>query len=110
MSATASEGLPRRWASGTGGGSPSDFVDRAGAGEGHGHVANTKLPMGFAPPGDAGPVAVFFRVDDIERYAAKVVELGGRVLSRATYASGANATCVDDQGMRFELFQPAPGY
>jgi uncharacterized glyoxalase superfamily protein PhnB len=79
-------------------------------GEGHGHVENTKLPMGFAPPGDAGPVAVYFRVDDIERYAARVAELGGQVLSRATYASGGNAVCVDDQGMRFELFQPAPGY
>jgi uncharacterized glyoxalase superfamily protein PhnB len=83
-------------------------------GEGHGHVDNTKLPMGFAPPAappaDGGPVTVFFRVDDIERYAARVVELGGSVLSRATYASGGNATCADDQGFRFDLFQPGPGY
>jgi uncharacterized glyoxalase superfamily protein PhnB len=87
-------------------------------GEGHGHVANTRLPMGFAPPadgattapGEAGPVVVHFRVDDIERYAARVTELGGTVLSRATSASGGNASCVDDQGLRFDLFQPAPGY
>jgi predicted enzyme related to lactoylglutathione lyase len=86
----------------------------AGNVPGGGHVENTTLPMGFAPPAappaDGGPVTVYFRVDDIERYAARVVELGGTVLSRATYASGGNATCADDQGFRFDLFQPGPGY
>ena len=66
--------------------------------------------VGFAPPSDDGPVTLFFRVDDIEPYAAKVVELGGQVLSRSQYDSGGNAACVDDQGLRFDLFQPAPGY
>ena len=51
-----------------------------------------------------------FRVDDIETYADRVVELGGEVLDRNDYASGGNAECVDDQGFRFDLFQPAPGY
>jgi predicted enzyme related to lactoylglutathione lyase len=66
--------------------------------------------MGFAPPDDQEPVTVYFRVDDIEPYATKVVELGGRVLSRNECPSGGNAECVDDQGLRFDLFQPAPGY
>lgn len=81
--------------------------------EGGGHVANTRFPMGFMTTEDAaptGPVTVYFRVDDIERYAARVEELGGEVLARNEYPSGGNAECVDDQGFRFDLFRPAPGY
>jgi len=32
------------------------------------------------------------------------------VLSTASYESGGNAECVDDQGVRFDLFRPRPGY
>ncbi len=81
--------------------------------EGGGHIANTRFPMGFMASEDAigtGPVTVYFRVDEIERYAARVEELGGQVLSRNDWPSGGNAECVDDQGFRFDLFRPAPGY
>lgn len=84
-----------------------------GSVEGGGHIANTRFPMGFLQvqgPAEGGPVSVYFRVDDIEPYAARVEELGGRVLSRTQYRSGGNAECVDDQGFRFDLVQPAPGY
>jgi uncharacterized glyoxalase superfamily protein PhnB len=74
------------------------------------HIGNTRLPIGFTPDGvDAAPV-LYFRVDDIDRYAGRVVELGGRVVSRATYDSGPNAVCRDDQGREFQLWQAAPGY
>lgn len=53
---------------------------------------------------------VHFRVDDIETYADRVIELGGQVLSRDEYSSGGNAACLDDQGYRFDLFRPAPGF
>ena len=80
-------------------------------GEGNRHIANTTFPMGFTTPAaDGQAVSVYFRVDDIEPFAAKVEALGGRVLSRNTYESGGNAECEDDQGFRFDLFQPAPGY
>ncbi|HXH57478.1 VOC family protein [Iamia sp.] len=86
-----------------------------GSQEGGGHIANTHFPMGFMESdgdgdGGAGPVRLYFRVDDIEPYAARVTELGGQVLSRNQYPSGGNAECVDDQGFRFDLLQPAPGY
>ena len=55
-------------------------------------------------------VRLYFRVDDIEAAAARVRELGGQVLSVADYDSGGNAECVDDQGLRFDLFRPRPGY
>jgi len=32
------------------------------------------------------------------------------VLSTADYDSGGNAECLDDQGLRFDLFRPRPGY
>ncbi len=53
---------------------------------------------------------IYFRVDDIDAVAARVRELGGQVLSINSYDSGGNAECVDDQGLRFELFRPRAGY
>ncbi len=82
-------------------------------GAGGQHVANTRFPMGFSGPLDDAPdrpVTAYFRVDDIEEYAARIEAAGGRVLSRTDYPSGGNAVCIDDQGLPFELFQPAPGY
>ena len=53
---------------------------------------------------------LYFRVDDAEAYAARVRELGGSVVSEATYDSGGNVVCRDNQGREFHLWQPAPGY
>lgn len=80
-------------------------------GDGNRHVDNTTFPMGFTTPAEDGrAVSLSFRVDDIESYATKVEALGGRVLARNTYDSGGSAECQDDQGFRFDLFRPAPGY
>jgi uncharacterized glyoxalase superfamily protein PhnB len=83
--------------------------------DGSGHVGNTRFPLGIASAqfgADAGHGAttVYFRVDDPEHYAQLVEQLGGRVLARKDYDSGASITCEDDQGYRFELWQPASGY
>jgi uncharacterized glyoxalase superfamily protein PhnB len=51
-----------------------------------------------------------FRVRDLGEAVAKVRDLGGTVESENLYESGSNAVCVDDQGVRFELWQPADGY
>jgi uncharacterized glyoxalase superfamily protein PhnB len=80
------------------------------SGADYAHVGNTRLPLGFTPDGVDAPPALYFRVDDLDRYAAKVAELGGRVVSRDTYESGPNAVCRDDQGREFQLWQAAPGY
>ena len=80
------------------------------AGEGYAHVSNTKLPLGLTPgSADEAPV-LYFRVDDLAGYAARVGELGGEVVSETVYESGPNAVCRDDQGREFQLWQPAPGY
>ncbi len=80
------------------------------AGDEYAHVANTKLPLGLTPGrADEAPV-LYFRVDDVAAYAARVRELGGEVITETVYESGPNATCRDDQGREFQLWQPAPGY
>lgn len=81
-------------------------VDAAG-----GHIGNTKLPMGMAPTEPWGRVTtLYFRVDDLEPYLARVDAAGGRVVERTSSPSGESAQCEDDQGFTFHLWRPAPGY
>ena len=74
------------------------------------HISSITPPSGIEGGTDDTSVRLFFRVDDIEAAAAKVRELGGQVLSVTDYESGGNAECIDDQGLRFDLFRPRPGY
>ncbi len=74
------------------------------------HISNVSPPGGIDPSGTEPGVSVFFRVDDVATYASRVRELGGTVLSEETHESGGNARCLDDQGVPFLLWQPAPGY
>ena len=53
---------------------------------------------------------MWFRVEDLEPYLAKIRELGGEVIEVQEYESGGGAECRDDQGLRFDLHRPAPGY
>jgi uncharacterized glyoxalase superfamily protein PhnB len=79
------------------------------SGEGF-HIASITPPSGISGGHDETGVTIYFRVDDIESTAQRVRDLGGEVLSTASYESGGNAECVDDQGLRFDLFRPRPGY
>lgn len=74
------------------------------------HVDNTRVPMGLHDDPGAGPQTLYYRVDDLAVMTARVRELGGEVLEVHEYASGGNAICRDDQGVEFQLWQPAPGY
>ena len=80
------------------------------SGEGYAHIGNTTLPMGFTPEGAGQAPTLYFRVPSIEQFASRVRELGGTVVSVDSYASGGSATCQDDQGATFLLWEPAPGY
>ncbi|MBK5222056.1 MAG: VOC family protein [Acidimicrobiia bacterium] len=84
---------------------------RPGSVPGGFHIESITPPAGIATsPGDEPSTLLYFRVDDIEAAAEKVRELGGQVLAVTDYASGGNAECRDDQGLRFDLFRPRPGY
>jgi uncharacterized glyoxalase superfamily protein PhnB len=85
-------------------------IEPGASGDDYAHVHNTKLPLGLAPGTPNEAPVIYFRVDDIARYAARVRELGGEVVSETTYDSGPNAVCKDGQGREFQLWQPAPGY
>ena len=74
------------------------------------HISSITPPSGIHGREGAPEVRLYFRVDDIEAAAGRVTELGGEVLSITQYESGGNAECVDDQGLRFDLFRPRPGY
>lgn len=85
-------------------------TDDGHMGEGYAHVANTRLPMGMTPDGVDAPARLYFRVDDAQGLAGRVVDLGGSVMERTAAASGTSIDCVDDQGRTFTLWQPADGY
>lgn len=74
-----------------------------------GHIANIDPPGGLSSEvGES--VILYFQVPDVAAAAERVRALGGTVRSMTDYASGGNAECTDDQGTRFDLFQPIPGY
>jgi len=74
------------------------------------HVGNTTMPLGFTDNEEAGKPHLYYRVVNVASYVAKVRELGGKVVSQDEYASGGAASCLDDQGNPFDLWEPAPGY
>lgn len=79
-------------------------------GDDYQHVANTTLPLGFAPGSADAPAVLYYRVTDADAVAARLGDLGGQVVERALYDSGLSIECRDDQGRTFHLWQPAPGY
>jgi uncharacterized glyoxalase superfamily protein PhnB len=79
------------------------------SGEGF-HIENVSPPGGIDGSATEPGVSLFIRVTDVTAAAARVRELGGTVLEEATHPSGGNARCLDDQGVPFQLWQPAPGY
>ena len=74
-----------------------------------GHVSNCDLPFGFQTEYGDG-VRLWMQVSDADPVIARVLELGGEVVEDTVYASGRGVECRDDQGARFDLHQPAPGY
>jgi uncharacterized glyoxalase superfamily protein PhnB len=83
--------------------------DARPSGEGF-HIENVSPPGGIDGSATEPGVTVYFRVDDAATLAQRVRELGGTVLSEEIYPSGGSASCLDDQGVPFTLWQPAPGY
>jgi uncharacterized glyoxalase superfamily protein PhnB len=80
------------------------------------HVRNSRVPFGLHQPGpddypfEPGQLHPYIRVADLQAAIQKVEQLGGTVVSVEQYASGGTATCLDDQGARFDLWQPTEGY
>jgi len=74
------------------------------------HIANITPPGGLHG-GEANPsVTIYFRVADIQASVSRVRALGGDATEPQLFPSGWNASCHDDQGVTFDLWQPAEGY
>jgi uncharacterized protein len=85
------------------------FGWRFAPGEQYAHIENTTPPGGLTQaPGDS--VQVWFKVADINEAVERVRALGGHADEPQQSDSGWGADCRDDQGTRFSLWQPAPGY
>jgi uncharacterized glyoxalase superfamily protein PhnB len=80
------------------------------------HVVNTNMPIGLRatqnPYGntDPGEIQMWFTARDFDDAVERVRAAGGTVVELNAYDSGREAVCDDDQGVRFKLSEPAPGY
>ena len=59
--------------------------------------------------GDDPGVTLCYRVDDVRAAVVRVRELGGTAEDPQGKPYGAIVECADDQGVRFQLWQPPPG-
>ncbi|MDO9076722.1 MAG: VOC family protein [Brevundimonas sp.] len=85
--------------------------DEAESHPNYAHVAGGQPSFGFTKVERAKDTPhLYFRVDDVERLCARVVELGGKAAIPSETPSGITAVVCDDQGVSFSLWQPAPGF
>ncbi|HEX3810642.1 MAG TPA: VOC family protein [Rhizomicrobium sp.] len=77
---------------------------------GYAHVNNTKPPMGLSPGQPMDFSTLYFAVTDVKASVEQVRALGGTASEVKEYPSGLNSLCTDDQGTKFSLWQPAPGF
>jgi predicted enzyme related to lactoylglutathione lyase len=70
----------------------------------------TRPPLGLSSPEGAEPeVQLTYRVDDVAAAVERVRAAGGHADEPVRRLFGLLADCVDDQGARFRLWQPADG-
>lgn len=74
-----------------------------------GHVSNCDLPFGFQTDYGDG-VRLWMQVSDADPVIERILAAGGAVVEDVIYESGRGVECRDDQGQRFDLHHPAPGY
>lgn len=90
-----------------------EFHDRDHGGK---HVHNTDMPIGLRAPDnpfgetEPGQIEMWFIARDFDDAVERVRVAGGTVLELNAWDSGREAICEDDQGVRFKLSEPAPGY
>ncbi len=74
------------------------------------HVDSSLVPFGLTEDPSIRPWHPWFRVRDLDATLARIRSAGGEVVEVNRHDSGGGAQCVDDQGVEFEVYQPAPGY
>ena len=74
------------------------------------HVENVRLPLGLTSDPKSAHPHLYYRVGDIEAAIERVRAHGGSAEPVWESRSGKGASCRDDQGVGFSLWQPAPGF
>ena len=80
------------------------------------HVENTAMPIGIRPTdtpfgrNEPGEIEMWWTVRDFDDAVERVRVAGGTVVELNNWDSGREAICEDDQGTRFKMSEPAPGY
>ena len=81
------------------------FVEES---ETYAHVQDSDPACGLMRADGKAP-EIWFKTLDVAAAVAKVRKLGGSADEPSESASGTSAACKDNQGMRFNLWQPAKG-
>jgi predicted enzyme related to lactoylglutathione lyase len=76
--------------------------------ENYAHIQDS-IPGGGLVVGEGDAPSLYFRVDDINAAVAATRENGGTANEPSESPSGWSASCTDDQGTAFNLWQPASG-
>ena len=84
-------------------------AQEAGGGA-YAHVENVRLPLGLTNDTKGVSPHLYYRVADIEEAIARVRASGGSAEPVWESRSGRGASCRDDQGVGFSLWEPAPGF
>lgn len=79
-------------------------------GNNYSHVKNASLPFGFTSGKAQDASNLYFRVNSIEEFVKKIEKLGGKAHPILQSESGLSCICLDNQGTRFGLWQPASGF
>lgn len=74
------------------------------------HLANADPPGGILGGKSTTGILVSLRVDDLDAAVERVRTFGGHADEPVDHPSGRSVSCRDDQGVRFDLWEPAPGY
>lgn len=74
------------------------------------HVDGSDPSVGLYGGHDTPHIVWYVRCDDVRALVPRVAELGGEAGEIGESKSGLSATCTDDQGMTFHLWQPSAGY
>ena len=74
------------------------------------HVDNVRLPLGLTDDVKGTSPHLYYRVGDIEAAIERVRAHGGSSEPVSESPSGKGASCRDDQGVPFSLWEPAPGF
>jgi predicted enzyme related to lactoylglutathione lyase len=78
--------------------------------QGYYHIEGSQPAGGINGGAESPRIATYFLVGDAKEAVSRIRELGGQAPDPSQSESGWSVECLDDQGGRFAIWQPAPSY